>query len=279
MGVRDTVGRVAGAPRHAVVGYWRGITYPFAGLKLVFFQHPGLVRYWIFPIALTLVAFGFAMKGVWDYHDVLFEMMWEPPGGEGFWDGVARFFHGLVEVLFAVVLVAAGFVVVILVSNLFAAPFNDLLSEEVERLVSGRSGPPFSLRIVLLDLARTLAFEGLYLAAVLLLWLASLTLPVVGQIGASVLGFVVTALYWGVSYIDWPASRRRSGLRSRFSLAARHFAAMMGFGTGVWIILFVPLLNLLFMPVAVAGGTLLYLDLEAQDGRKEPPSPNGTAPD
>jgi len=35
-----------------------------------------------------------------------------------------------------------------------------------------------------------------------------------------------------------------------------------GFGTGVWILLFVPLVNLFFMPAAVAGGTMLFLGLE-----------------
>jgi uncharacterized protein involved in cysteine biosynthesis len=38
---------------------------------------------------------------------------------------------------------------------------------------------------------------------------------------------------------------------------------MLGFGFAVWACLFVPLLNLVFMPLSVAGGTLLFLDLEA----------------
>ena len=32
-----------------------------------------------------------------------------------------------------------------------------------------------------------------------------------------------------------------------------------GFGTGVWVLLFIPLVNLFFMPAAVAGGTMLFL--------------------
>ena len=43
------------------------------------------------------------------------------------------------------------------------------------------------------------------------------------------------------------------------------------FGTGVWLFLFVPLVNLLFMPAAVAGGTLLFLELErAAEPASEP---------
>ena len=44
---------------------------------------------------------------------------------------------------------------------------------------------------------------------------------------------------------------------------------MFGFGTGVWLFLFIPLVNLLFMPAAVAGGTLLFLDLEGE-GTSDP---------
>ncbi len=269
MGVRDTVGAAAAAPGRIVVGYWRGLTYPFKGLRFVFFEHPGLVRYWIFPIVITLVTLGFVVKGVWDYHDALFETMWQQPVGDGWWESIARFFHGFVEVLFAILLFLLGFVAVVLLSSVFAAPFNDLLSEEVERLATGRGGPPFSVKVVLLDLGRTILFEALYLLIVVGLWLASLVLPVVGQVVASILGFFVTALYWAISYIDWPASRRRRGLRFRFVLGVRHFLAMTGFGTGVWLVLFVPLLNLLFMPMAVAGGTLLFLDLERQDAQAE----------
>jgi uncharacterized protein involved in cysteine biosynthesis len=30
---------------------------------------------------------------------------------------------------------------------------------------------------------------------------------------------------------------------------------------GIWVIMLIPLLNLFFMPAAVAGATLMYLDL------------------
>jgi uncharacterized protein involved in cysteine biosynthesis len=60
----------------------------------------------------------------------------------------------------------------------------------------------------------------------------------------------------------------------RFGLARSRFSTMFGFGTGVWAFLFIPLVNLLFMPAAVAGGTLLFLDLEAlEKAHSQPASP------
>jgi CysZ protein len=37
---------------------------------------------------------------------------------------------------------------------------------------------------------------------------------------------------------------------------------VVGFGTGVWVLLFIPLVNLFFMPAAVAGGTMLFVALQ-----------------
>ncbi len=285
---RGVVSTVVAAPKKVVVGYLRGLTYPFRGMKLVYFQHPSLARFWVFPIVITIVVLLLVMRGVWDYHDALVNLVWEEPTGEGFWTAVLLFLHGFVEVIVAILAFAAGVVVVYLLTTIFAAPFNDALSEEVERIVTGRPGPPFSLRAVLRDAVRTVALEVLKMVVLVLvlgpLFVASLLVPVVGQIAYTVFGFLFTALYFAIDYVDWPASRHDRGVAYRFGFAVENFLPMFGFGTGVWLFLFVPFLNLLFMPAAVAGGTLLFLDLEVGGGRPDesrsardvqnPPSPS-----
>jgi len=267
--LRDAASRAVAVPKSVAVGYWRGLAYPFRGMRFVFFQHPGLVRYWIVPILITLVILAAMLWGVWQYHDSVVNLLWDEPTGEGFWVGVATFFHGVVEVLLALLLALVGFVVVLLSSSVIAAPFNDALSEEVERLITGRPGPPFTIRVLLRDVVRTVGLELakllLYMLIVGPLWVASLLLPVVGQVVYTIFWFVFTAMYWAVDYVDWPASRRNRGIAYRFQMLKRHFLPMLGYGTGVWLFLFVPGLNLLFMPAAVAGGTMLYLDLEGGD--------------
>jgi CysZ protein len=262
--------------KKVVVGYFKGLTYPFRGMKLVFIDHPSLFRFWIFPIVITILVLALVMKGVWDYHDALVTLIWEEPTGEGFVAGLLAFLHGFVEVIVAIFGFALGIVVVYLLTTIFAAPFNDALSEEVESIVTGRPGPPFSLRVVLRDTVRTVGLEAMKMLVLLLvlgpLFIASLLVPVIGQIAYSVFGFLFTALYFAIDYVDWPASRRNKGVAYRFGLAVEHFLPMFGFGTGVWVFLFVPFLNLLFMPAAVAGGTLLYLDLEP-GGVESPANP------
>ena len=84
----------------------------------------------------------------------------------------------------------------------------------------------------------------------------------IGQILYTAFGVVFTSAYLALDYVDWPASRHDRGVRYRFGMLRRHTSAMLGFGTGVWVLLFVPFVNLFLMPGAVAGGTLLFLDLE-----------------
>jgi CysZ protein len=264
---------VAAPVQRSVVGYWRGLTYPFRGARVVYLQKPGLVRYWGIPILATLLLIGAIFWGSFSVHDAIVEAIWTTPTSAGFWAGVARFFHSVLEWIVGIMVALGGLVVLSLVTNVIAAPFNDALSEAVERLETGAEGVKFSLKILLRDLVRTVGLEltklTLYVAIMGPLFLLSLLLPAVGQILYSVFGFMVTAIYFAIDYIDWPASRRNRGLRYRFSVLRRNFWPMFGFGTGVWLFLFVPFVNLLFMPAAVAGGTLLFLELE---NANEPPS-------
>jgi len=266
---------VAAPVGRSVVGFWRGLTYPFRGARVVYLGQPGLVRYWGVPIVVTLFAVVGIFYGAFSVHDRIVEWLWTTPTSTGFWASVARFFHVLLEWIVGITVALGGLVVLSLVTNVIAAPFNDALSDAVERLETGGEGTKFSVQVLLRDLVRTVLLElaklGIYVAIMGPLFVASLLLPAVGQVIYSIFGFVFTAMYFAIDYIDWPASRRNRGLRYRFSVLRRNFWPMFGFGTGVWLFLFVPLVNLLFMPAAVAGGTLLFLELErATDPAAEP---------
>ena len=287
--------------KQSVVGYWKGLTYPFKGLKFVFFSHPGLVRFWIFPILITSVLVLGSLWGGWAAHEAVTNSMWQDPteqvdgsphkdygdrsltdkpkpsgtadkvlGGGDSWTGDASHWaHVALEWTVLLLLWATGLLVVVMLTNVVAAPFNDFLSEEVERLITGTPGPPFSLAVIFRDTVRTVGLEALklliYLVIMVPLWLVSLAFPVVGQVIYSIFAFLFTAVYFAVDYIDWPASRRNKSMTYRFGMLTDHFMPMFGFGTGVWLFLFVPFVNLLFMPAAVAGGTMLFLELEGEE--------------
>ena len=257
-----------GAPATRM-GTLRGLGYVLRGFRYVYAEHPGLFRYWLPPILLTLLSLGALAYMVLDLRSGLLDGVWLAPQGDGLLDGIVRAGRAVLQWALAALLFALGVVVVALLTNLLAAPFNDALSQRVERLYLGKEPPTTGLSSVLTDAGRTLALEArklaLYAVIMLPLLALSLLLPVVGPALYSAAGFGFTVFFLAGDYVDWPAGRAGLTPRGRLRFASRHLRAMFGFGAGVWVLLFVPLLNLLFMPAAVAGGTLLFHDLRAQD--------------
>jgi CysZ protein len=240
----------------------RGLSYPFRGYR-VLRQHPGLARYWVMPMVLTSLAL---LASVWltlTYADDLLALFWQPPTVGSGW----HWLYTTVYALWFVLALALMVLACVLSSGVIAAPFNDLLSEAIEERVTARPAPRFSLGRFLEELLRTVSLALtrllLYGAVVGPLWLLSWLVPGLGHAIYLVIWTLFTAAYFALDYVDWPAARHGLSIRARFGLLRERPLLMLGFGLSVWLCLFVPLLNLIFMPLSVAGGTLLYLDMQA----------------
>jgi CysZ protein len=243
-----------------------GMGHALGGLRYVYRDHPALARIYVWPILIMGSALYFAVRFVLQNYESWGESLWAVPVGDGFWIWLAGMIHVLFEWAILGVALAAALLVAALGSSVVAAPFNDALSEAVEELETGRSGPPFSLGGLVREVARTIRVEtgklAIYLAVMGPLFVLSYLVPGLGQVLYTLFGVFFTMTYFAVDYVDWPASRRGLGLRDRVAFLRSHQASMLGFGAGVWVLLIVPIVNLFFMPAAVAGGTRLFLELE-----------------
>ena len=270
------VARGAAAVAKSPIGFARGLSYALRGARFVYLQHPQLARYWVFPVLITAFALGAVFYGAGSYYDDLGGAVWSlfPES----WNEVTGWVGGLlsalrwfIELIAGILITLLGLVMVLVFSSVVAAPFNDALSEAVEHILTSELAPPFSFSRMLADIARTIRLELLkvlvYVAVVGPMFLASFIIPGLGQV-ISLVGFALTAAYLGIDYVDWPAARRNWSVRDRLAFTRRQLPAVAGFGTGVWLLLFIPLVNLFFMPAAVAGGTMLFLEL--QDGASPP---------
>ena len=271
-----------GAVVRSPIGFAEGLSYAFRGMRFVYFRHPKLVKYWIVPILVTTTALVAVFYGTASYYDELGAAVWSwmPASwndATGWTGSLVSAFRWVINLFVGLFLVIGGVILVWLLSSIVAAPFNDALSEAVEHIITGQDAPAFSFKRMLADIGRTIRLEVLkvliYLAAVGPLFFASFFAPGIGQI-ISLVGFALTAIYLGVDYVDWPAARREWSVRDRVAFARGRLAAVAGFGTGVWVLLFIPLVSLFFMPAAVAGGTMLFVDLSTRDAIDRP-SPRG----
>ncbi|TNF60801.1 MAG: hypothetical protein EP303_06675, partial [Deltaproteobacteria bacterium] len=228
--VAQGVGAVVKSP----IGFARGLSYALRGMRFVYLQHPKLARYWVFPVLITGLALVAVFAGAGSYYDDLGDAVWSlfPESwndATGWVGGLLTALRWLIELIAGLLITLLGLVLVLVVSSIVAAPFNDALSEAVERILTGESAPPFSLRRMMADLVRSVRLELLkvlvYVAVVGPMFLASFFIPGLGQV-ISLIGFALTAVYLGIDYVDWPAARRNWSVGDRVSFTRRQLPAV-----------------------------------------------------
>jgi len=247
-------------------GFFAGMTYPLRGARFVFRTHPVLMRYWLVPIVVTVAAFAGLVSVLVQYHTEIVASVWQPTQSPGVLGWLTRTLHSMLDWLLAIVIFALGGFAILLGSSVLAAPFNEALSGAVERIQGSLPSNTGSVASTLADILRSVGMELgklLVLGAIMLpLLILNVVLPPVGGPLLVIVGPLISVTYVAIDYTDWPAARRGVDLRGRLLLLRHHPRPLLGFGIAAWALLFVPGLNLLLMPAAVAGGTLLYLDLE-----------------
>lgn len=272
-------GEDAGVPAAgvAVVGgaaarFWHAFRFPMRGARLVFVEHRDLARIWIWPVLLTGAAMAAGTWAAWAWNEALVERIWPAAGGEASWFTSGLRWAG--EVLVGLVLTAAAVVFAVVLASPIASPFNDALSRALEDRLGGAPEHPVSIlrdvtRSVLLELLKLALLAAALGPLLVLSWLV----PFVGPALYTVAAGALTALYFALDYTEWPWVRRGLGLRARLGELARDWPSSLGFGAGVWLVMFLPVVNLALMPMAVAGGTLWVREVDARRSRRAGPSP------
>jgi CysZ protein len=183
------------------------------------------------------------------------------PSGEGFWIALAR---SVLWILFAAATLLIAFFTFTLVANLIGAPFNGLLAEKAETLLTGRKSPIASggLKAALREIGPTLRNELLKLLY-FVAWSIGLLLvtfvPVVNLL-SPFLWFLFGAWMLALEYLGYPMENH--GLRFknvRQQIASRRMLSM-SFGAAALGATMIPVVNFLVMPAAVAGATALWVD-------------------
>lgn len=147
-----------------------------------------------------------------------------------------------------------------------AAPLMDPISIQTERTAGFPVAEDGGIRRALRELARSVA-NGLLRLAVLAagqgILLLLLAIPVIGGPLWTALSFGWASLWLTAAYLDIPMARHLYTLDHEVSVLKRRFWLCLGFGAAVALMLWVPLLNFFFVPVAVIAATLLFRGLVA----------------
>lgn len=149
------------------------------------------------------------------------------------------------------------------IANWIAAPFNGLLSEAVERHLSGEDyqEADFSWTAFIADVPRLIVREwkklAYYIPRALLCLLLFLT-PISPLV--PIIWFIFNGWMSAIQYIDYPEDNHRRSFQQTLEHLRRNRTGPFGFGMLVMLFTMVPVVNILVMPVAVAGATNLWYD-------------------
>jgi CysZ protein len=232
----------------------RGPDYFTAGLRLVL--QPGLRLFVLLPLTINLLLFiGLISLAVQQFDLLLDAFMPSLPD----W---LSFLEFLLWPLFTLLVLVIMFFTFTLVANLLAAPFNGFLSEKVEAVVRGTDvSPPFYWSELLAMVPRTIGRELRKLAYFLPRALGLLILSLIPGINLIATPLWVLFGVWmmAVQYIDYPADNHKLGWNEMLAWLREKRWQSLGFGGMTYLVLLVPVVNLLAMPAAVAGATLFWV--------------------
>lgn len=238
-----------------------GARYPWRGVELVA-AHRELWPFVVGPAILLASLLLGAAAVAWVAGGWLLGLLWQP-GPNATWLVHAAWIVAALGIRFVLLAIAA--VALYLLSSILGAPFFDRLSQEVEALAVGRREEPSSWRVATGDLFVSVWHSVLSFGVWLVLMAACAAVGLVPFVGAPLslgLATVLTALLLVREAMDGAMSRRRMSYRHKLRVVFAHVPTALGFGLVHSIVLWVPFLNLAVLPMAVAGGTLLYCDLE-----------------
>jgi len=221
----------------------------------------GLRRFVWMPLLINLIVFG--LLGWWINSLVLgWISSWSLFSWLGDWWIINALETILRWIIGAALFVSTAFLFTLL-ANLIGAPFNGLLAERVEaHLVGDIQKPAPTVLQVIQSVPRLMGSEIaklLYLAICILPLIILQFIPVL-NIVAPVLLFLFGAWMFALEYMAYPMGNHGALFRDVRKRLRKKRKAAYGFGCLVSLISAIPVINLVIMPIAVAGATALYVD-------------------
>ncbi|WP_295541773.1 sulfate transporter CysZ [uncultured Thiohalocapsa sp.] len=229
-----------------------GALYMLRGMRLL--TRPGLKRYVLIPLLVNIVVFG---GGIWlgaaGFEHLMDRMQASLPT----WLAWVEWLLWPLFLMAVLVVVFYGFT---LVANLLAAPFNGLLAEKVERMVTGRPlGDDMNWGTLLRELPATLGDEVRKLLYAVLWSVPFLILAFVVPVIGPLLWFLVSAWMLTLEYADFPMGNHGLKFRQMRATLRRRRLLSFGFGATTAALTAIPVVNFVVMPGAVAGATLMWV--------------------
>lgn len=232
-----------------------GASYFFEGFSLI--KTKGLKRFVFVPLFINLLLFSIAFFFLWPQIELGINYLLDLiPDFLGWLKTALSYLLWPIAVISILLIFALIFGTL---ANWIAAPFNGLLSEKVERHLSGKDMGDEGLLSAIKDIPRTFGREidkVLYFLPRALGFLLLFFVPLIGPI----LWFFFTAWMMAIQYCDYPFDNHKISFKQMRNELNQRKSKCFSFGIMVNLFSLIPIVNFLVMPVAICGASSLWVD-------------------
>ncbi len=248
-----------------IANFSRGFLYPFRAGKFIK-GHPVLLKYILVPFLINVVVLSIAVYwGLSFFNSIVVHYI---PQGDAWYWVILSYFIWTLAILLTMVLV---FFVFTVTGAVIASPFNDILSEKTEELLTGiPNEEPFIFKVFLKDALHMVMDESkkILIFVILMIFLLTLNLVPGGALPYSILSVLLTIFFLVVEYTGYIFARKHLTFRDQRRFIFSRKFLMLGFGAGVMGVLAVPFLQFFCIPLGVVGATQLWYDLSGPAVKK-----------
>jgi CysZ protein len=233
-----------------------GFNYLLKGAKLL--SHPKLRIFVMIPLMINILIFASAF---WFLFSTITE--WIDSYISGLPDWLSWLAYLFWPFLIFSILVSFSFVFST-VANLIAAPFNGLLAEKTELLLTGKPINNDGFTDLLKDLPRIFKRELqklTYILPRLLVCALLFFIPAFGQTIAPFIWFTFAGWVMAIQYADFPFDNHKIPFNNMKKALSARLGKNLTFGMLISFFTTIPVLNFIIMPIAVCGATAFWVDL------------------
>jgi CysZ protein len=231
-----------------------GLQYFFQGFSLI--NQPKLRSFVLIPLLVNLLLFSVSFYFLFQQIDGWMRQL------EASFEWLSWLVYIIKPLAFIAIFLVFGFLFGS-IANLIAAPFNGLLAEQTELLLTNAEVQNVSIKAIILDVPRVLKREIKKMAYYIPRAIGLLLLffiPAFGQTIAPFLWFIFTAWMLAIQYSDYIFDNNKVDFQIMKTELKQYKFQSLSFGAMVALCQSIPVLNFVIMPVAVCGATAMWVD-------------------
>lgn len=244
----------------ASTGFWRGFWAPLNALKMIA-GSPRLMSLVAVPLAVNIALYTlFFVYGANTLTSLVASFSTHyaqtlPP-----W--LLSISTVSIKIMGWLVLALAAALSFTFISGLIAAPFNDSLSRATMQIRLKQTGAAFPTPGHAPNIGATVRLELKRMVILILGGASAALLSIIPlmQLPALMLGSLLVSF----EYFGYPIAHRSSSLFPVFGFTLKHPSVSLGFGCFLLLMMVLPFASLIYIPLAVVGGTTLYADFTAK---------------